>query len=71
LNFCEDQRERHANVDDYREDISNLMTLAKMMHFYHDHRNASHHFHEKIRLNAFKYAGKVAVISVTKVKQLK
>jgi hypothetical protein len=57
LNFCEDQRDRDAHVDYYKEDISNLITLAKMRYFLRDGSNASRHFHDKIRLNAIKFDG--------------
>jgi hypothetical protein len=57
LNGCMALRNRHANIDHYNEDIANLLTLAKLRHFYRNNRNASHHFHKKIRLNAIKYKG--------------
>ena len=57
LNKCNNEEDQSANVDDYKENIANLLTLAKLRNYIGDSGNLTRSFHHKVRLNAFKYNG--------------
>jgi hypothetical protein len=50
-----DEKDKNNKFDDYNEDVSKLLTLAKLRNFKHDGRNVSDHFNTRIRLNGIKF----------------
>ena len=55
--MCNNEEDQSANVDAYKENIANLLTMAKLKNYIGDAGNLSRSFHHKVRLNAIKYNG--------------
>ena len=55
LNGCKDMEDKSTNVNDYNENVANLLTIAKLRNFIGHGENKA--FQHRIRLNAIKFNG--------------